>query len=79
MICEDCQSAGEENAKGDEVLAAVFHGKCRGGTWCDCHHYTGGGWTADELPNASVESVVELAAPREPIRESGVSSYAIPG
>lgn len=84
MICESCKAAGEANADGREREARLHHSVCSNGssnmlgTWCDCHHYTGGGWTANELPNASVEGVVELAAPREPVREGGVASYAIP-
>lgn len=31
MICEDCSEAANTNNMD-------LHGKCRGGTWCDCQH-----------------------------------------
>ncbi len=57
MICPQCRKAGKYNAgvealtaliKGDldwvefgYAKAREWHGKCRGGTWCDCQHVIG--------------------------------------
>lgn len=53
MICQPCKTAGFFNAEltryehlpmaqGELAeAAAASHAKCRGGTWCDCHHVVG--------------------------------------
>lgn len=49
MICLDCRQAGNDarmvlNAAPGQVGMGALqsalrgHGKCRGGTWCDCKH-----------------------------------------
>lgn len=50
MICEDCRKAATMariilNAGSNIGMGALFganamgrHKKCKGGTWCECHH-----------------------------------------
>jgi hypothetical protein len=57
LICEPCRDGGELNASASKVedysarlsreLAEEAHAECRGGTWCDCQHKTGGAINAD--------------------------------
>lgn len=64
MICRACTEGGNANAEGREQLAADLHSKCANlvdsegnpregatalGTWCDCHHRTGGGHINREM------------------------------
>jgi len=37
MVCNSCREAGRIYAT-DPVMARRYHVKCKGATWCDCHH-----------------------------------------
>lgn len=51
MICDPCLEGGERNNRATDAVhesrdrllnqAAMFHGRCKGGTWCDCQHVVG--------------------------------------
>lgn len=55
MICEPCRAAGALNAESvnrlpgsetERILRAAAtreHSECKGGTWCDCQHFSGPG------------------------------------
>lgn len=45
MICQPCQYGADLTDEPAPVLGAVLalavdaHGRCRGGSWCDCQHH----------------------------------------
>lgn len=54
MICKTCRVGGQHTTQASrgnfsgtlrrELLqaATVWHGRCKGGTFCDCQHFTDG-------------------------------------
>lgn len=40
-VCASCKAAGKLLASGPADLVRELHGKCPGGTHCDCQHEAG--------------------------------------